>query len=331
MALQIFSRKPVEPKVKPRAPKARPVEPEVYMPADRLELHSDPLHQAAQLERFGHLIVNRNEFKDHPDVDKVCLAACERIDDIFGIVPEGFVSLPKTISDEPGAEEETIETEAFFLAKHCVTNAQFQKFVEAGGYEQLDLWPKEIWPHLIDFKDQSDLPAPRFWRHARPHKKYMDHPVVGICQFEAAAYAMWAGFRLPTEAEWQMAATWRIRSVANTLRRYPWGDALDIGRCNIWASSHGHTVPVGEYPTGAAPNGVAQLIGNVWEWTSSDFDVTDHEGSPVVGDMIMATIRGGAFDTYFPMQATSVFRTGLVSLARPHNVGFRLAWNLRGN
>jgi iron(II)-dependent oxidoreductase len=120
-----------------------------------------------------------------------------------------------------------------------------------------------------------------------------------------------------------MAASWRIRSAAHVLRRYPWGDALDTSKCNVWASRIGGTVPVTAYPTGAAPNGVLQLIGNVWEWTESDFDVTDDQGRPIVGDMLMKEMRGGAFDTYFPSQATSSFRTGLAALVRAHNVGFR--------
>ncbi|HWL92123.1 MAG TPA: SUMF1/EgtB/PvdO family nonheme iron enzyme [Phycisphaerae bacterium] len=313
-----------------RPPRPR-LEPEAFISADRIELNPDPLHQAVQLERYGFLVVHRQDFNEHADVDKVCLAACERVDDMFAIVPEGFATLPRTLHDEPGQQEETIETPAFLLAKHCVTNLQYQKFVEAGGYAQLDLWPNDLWPHLIDFKDLTETPGPRFWQHGRPHKQLLDHPVVGVSQFEAAAYAKWAGFRLPTEAEWQMAASWRIRSVANTLRRYPWGDALEISRCNIWSSARGKTVAVDDYDSGGAPNGVLQLIGNVWEWTASDFDVTDEGGGPVVGDMHMASIRGGAFDTYFPTQATSTFRTGLASLARPHNVGFRLAWNLRGS
>jgi iron(II)-dependent oxidoreductase len=113
------------------------------------------------------------------------------------------------------------------------------------------------------------------------------------------------------------------------MRRYPWGDALDIRRCNIWSSAIGHTVPVGVYPNGASPNGVLQLIGNVWQWTESDLELT-HEGRPVVGDMLLKSIRGGAFDTYFAAQATSVFRTGLPALARVHNVGFRCALDLSG-
>jgi iron(II)-dependent oxidoreductase len=88
-------------------------------------------------------------------------------------------------------------------------------------------------------------------------------------------------------------------------------------------------LPVNACPGGAAPNGVEQLIGNVWEWTSSDFVTTDDEGRPVIGgEMALKSIRGGAFDTYFPWQATSQFRTGLAGLSRTHNVGFRCALDL---
>jgi iron(II)-dependent oxidoreductase len=65
----------------------------------------------------------------------------------------------------------------------------------------------------------------------------------------------------------------------------------------------------------------------VWEWTGSDFDPQADDGSPVIGDMLMKSIRGGAFDTYFASQATSLFRTGLACIARTHNVGFRCAMN----
>ena len=240
-------------------------------------------------------------------------------------MPEGFVSLPQTVNDVPGCPEQDFDTTPFLMGKHTVTNAQFQNFVDAGGYANLEFWPRDVWPHLIDFKDLTDHPGPRFWEHGRHDRRLADHPVVGVCYHEAIAYAQWAGVRLPNEIEWQMAASWRIRSAAQVLRRYPWGDALDIRRCNIWASNIGHTLPVTDFPDGAAPNGVLQLVGNVWEWTDSDFSVVDAMGRPVVGDMYMKPIRGGAFDTYFPSQATSFFRTGLGVLFRVHNVGFRCA------
>ena len=296
-----------------------------YIPADTIVLDQDPLKQNMQLERYALIISERDQWQNHPKGSLICQSAMHKIDEHYALVPEGYVTLPQTINDYPGCPEVDIETEAFLLARHAVTNAQFQKFVDAGGYQDLDLWPEDIWPHLIDFKDLTENPGPRFWEHGRHDKRLANHPVVGICYFEAKAYCKWAGVRLPTEAEWQMAASWRIRSSAHVLRRYPWGDFLDIKRCNIWASNIGRTVAVNEFETGCAPNGVMQLVGNVWEWTDSDFLVTDNEGRGVIGDMLMKSIRGGAFDTYFPSQATSLFRTGLGVGFRFHNVGFRCA------
>jgi iron(II)-dependent oxidoreductase len=327
--LHLFARKAhTKPEQSPR--RRLPVTAQTaFDPAEPTQLYSDPLQRCLQLERYGHLLANRRKWKDHPDCHNVCSTARERIDEMFAIVPEGFASLPQVINDEPGCEEITIETGSFLLARHQVTNARFQKFVDAGGYKLLELWPKEIWPHLIDFVDATNHQGPRFWRGGRHCKTLADHPVVGICFYEAAAYARWAGFRLPTEAEWQMAATWRIRSAANVLRRYPWGDSLDTYRCNIWSSGMRRTAPVHEFPDGAAPNQILQLVGNVWEWTACQFEVSDGEGGSVLSDMRMSAIRGGAFDTYFPLQATGFFRTGLVSLAREQNVGFRCALDVR--
>lgn len=283
----------------------------------------DPLRACMQLERFGVVVTRGEKWRAHPDYENVFQAALDAIDQRFALVPEGFVSMPTTVTDEPGCPEVDFETEPFLLSRTCVTNAQYQKFVDSGAYEDLEIWPEAVWPHLISFQDLSDKPGPRFWRSGRHDPSKSDHPVVGICAYEAHTYAHWAGFRLPTEAEWQMAASWRIRTSAHVFRRYPWGDSHDPRRCNTWASAKGTTVPVGAYAEGAAPNGVLQLIGNVWEWTASDLDMTDEKGRPIVGDMLLKAIRGGAYDTYFANQATSHFRTGLACLARTHNVGFR--------
>jgi gamma-glutamyl hercynylcysteine S-oxide synthase len=329
MVLNLFSRKPQK-----KEETARPGNKQVpgpYLPAEVMELDRDPLKQLLQQERYALIATNQSQWLVHPEFSSVYKSAMETLDHQYALVPEGFVSLAQTVVDYPGCPETDIETEPFLLNKYTVTNAQYQKFVDADGYQNLELWPKDIWPHLIDLKDLTEKPGPRFWEQGRHDQRLADHPVVGVNFFEAAAYAKWAGLRLPTEAEWQMAASWRIRSSAHVLRRYPWGDALDTNRCNIWASNTGQTVPVGEYKTGGAPNGVLQLVGNVWEWTDSDFNVVDKTGRPILGDMLMKSIRGGAFDTYFPSQATSTFRTGLGVLFRVHNVGFRCALNAGDN
>ena len=302
--------------------------PESHEPADTLTLEEDPLKRYMQLERYGFVVRQRDQWHDHPLIESLFRAAVEAIDEHFALVPEGFVSLAQTVNDYPGSPEVDVETEPFLLAHHCVTNEQFQKFVDSGAYEDLELWPKDIWPHLIDFKDQTNEPGPRYWRDGRHDKRLADHPVVGVSYYEATAYARWAGYRLPTGAEWQMAASWRIRSSAYVLRRYPWGDALETNRCNLWSSGIGQTVPVTGYESGAAPNGVLQLIGNVWEWTASDYEVSDEAGRTVVGNMLMKEIRGGAFSTYFASQATGCFRTGLATLVRAQDVGFRCVLDL---
>lgn len=294
-----------------------------YQPAARVVLDEDPLKRLLQQERFGYVVRHADAFRSHAQLQAVFQAAIEAIDDRFALVPEGYVTLAKTVNDYPGCPEEDLETEPFLLARHCITNEQYQKFVDDGGYENLELWPEDILPHLVDFTDQTGTAAPRYWRQGRHDKALADHPVVGVCYYEAAAYCAWAGYRLGTGPEWQMAASWRIRSAAHVLRRYPWGDAFDTSKCNVWASRIGQTSPVGAYEKGAAPNAVLQLVGNVWEWTETDYDVVDDSGRQVVGDMLMKEIRGGAYDTYFPSQATSTFRTGLAALARAHNVGFR--------
>lgn len=299
-----------------------------FQPAEQTKIPAGIIDQCLSLGRFGYLLQNPQRFKLEPDFERACRTAADQIDDLFAMVPEGFASLPKSVNDFPGCPEETVDTKEFLIARTPVTNAQYQRFVDSGGYDDLELWPKEIWPHLIDFKDQTEQPSPRYWRNGRHCKTQSNHPVVGINFYEAGAYANWAGYRLPNEAEWQMASTWRIRSSANTMRRYPWGDSLDTLRCNIWASGVGTTCPVENYPDGAAPNGVLQLVGNVWEWTCNEFVIADDEGNRVVSDMRMSSIRGGAFDTYFAVQATGTFRTGLLSMARTHNVGFRCALDI---
>jgi iron(II)-dependent oxidoreductase len=299
-----------------------------FAPADKLRLPVDPLARAQQLGRHGVLLTQPERWRACPGYEQARQAAAAAIDAQYALVPDGLISLALTIFDQPGQPEFDTETQPFLLARHTITNAQFQGFVDDGGYEELGYWPEDIWPHLINFKDLTGSTAPRYWREGRHDKRLSNHPVVGVCFYEAQAYATWAGLRLPTEPEWQMAASWRIRSAANVQRRYPWGDGLDLRCCNIWATGHDGTLAVDACPEGAAPNGVLQLIGNVWEWTDFDFETTDREGRSIVGETLLKSIRGGAHDTYFPWQATSDFRSGLSCLSRVHNVGFRCAFDL---
>ncbi len=299
-----------------------------YQPAPYETLDEDPLKRMLQQGRYAAIVGEENRWRDHPNGRSIIAEANRELEQRMALVPAGTVSIPLTLSAAPGGAEEDIHVEPFLLDVHTVTNARFQKFVDAGGYDALEYWPEEIWPHLIELKDLTGQPGPRFWRLGRCDSRLADHPVVGISWYEAQAYALWIGQRLVSEAEWQMAASWHLDSSTDMMRRFPWGDAMDKDKCNVWASRIGGTVPVSKYPPGAAPNHVLQLVGNVWEWTDTEYAITDDQGRLIVGEMPMHVIRGGAFDTYFEMQATSEFRTGQIALARSDNTGFRCAMDL---
>ncbi|MDT0614683.1 ergothioneine biosynthesis protein EgtB [Streptomyces lancefieldiae] len=167
------------------------------------------------------------------------------------------------------------EVAPFFIDTTPVTNGAYQAFIDDGGYDDPRWWTPRGWEHIR----RQSITAPLFWR--RDGGQWLrrrfgvteavpaDEPVVHVCWYEADAYARWAGRRLPTEAEWEKAA--RYDPAGDRSARYPWGDA-DPGpeHANL-GQRHLRPAPAGSYPAGESPLGVRQLIGDVWEWTSSDF------------------------------------------------------------
>ncbi len=251
------------------------------------------------------------------------------------LVPEGEVTLelPDGSDEEArlASERSVVFVDGCYLDRYPVTNADFRHFVARGGYEQMAIWEQEIWPAVLDFVDQTGCPGPRFWQNGRCAPGEDDHPVVGVCWYEAAAYARWVGKRLATDGEWVKAGSWPVPLAGHPPlgRRFPWGDAMDRARANLWGSGPGHVVPIDQFPGGISVGGVHQLIGNVWEWTSDTFTL---DGDPdEIDQAALATfksIRGGAFDTYLDSQASCHFRSGERALARKHNIGFRTAIGL---
>jgi iron(II)-dependent oxidoreductase len=248
----------------------------------------------------------------------------------MALVPEGEVWLtatdPVSLSDPVSmARYAPVWVESTYVDRLCVTNRNFAQFASAGGYTSEDLWPPEILSSVLQFVDSTGCPGPKAWVDGRPTRKLLDHPVTGISWYEANAYAHWRGKRLLSPAEWQWAAVWASGSTNSAAqRRFPWGDSFDPSRCNTWNSGIDATVPVAEYYSGCTPSGVYQLIGNVWEWTSSLFDCDDApNGDRVLTEFPLAEVRGAAFDTYFASQATAQFRTGKSLMFRGDNVGFR--------
>ncbi|QGV77383.1 ergothioneine biosynthesis protein EgtB [Streptomyces ficellus] len=163
----------------------------------------------------------------------------------------------------------------FFIDTVPVTNGAYMAFIAEGGYRDERWWAPEGWAQIRE----HGIGAPLFWR--REGGQWLrrrfgvveavpeDEPVLHVSWYEADAYARWAGRRLPTEEEWEKAA--RHDPVSGRSLRYPWGDEDPTPAHANLGQRHLRPAPAGSYPAGRSPLGVRQLIGDVWEWTSSDF------------------------------------------------------------
>lgn len=224
----------------------------------------------------------------------------------------------------PDASVSHMAMRSFYIDRHSVTNDQYQLFLNANMYENLDLWPRDVWASLPRFTDRTGRPGPRDWENGRFPAGKGDHPVTGVSWYEAYAYAHWSGKRLPTAAEWQSASGRPHGSGDGACRRYPWGDHYGEGKANLWSAGRGGTVSVHEFREGSTANGIRQLAGNVWEWLDDTLEtIPCSAGESFQTWKPMRRIVGGAFDTYFHSEAVSMFVTGQPELDRRHNIGFR--------
>jgi iron(II)-dependent oxidoreductase len=258
--------------------------------------------------------------------------ALEALDAAMAVVPEGTVVMRSSRADDVAEVdrhkvEKIISLEGYYLDRFAVTNREYQKFVDAGGYEQLPLWDEAIWPAMLQFTDRTGQSGPRMWEKGHYPAGKEDHPVVGVSWYEASAFARWAGKRLASDAEWVKAAAWPVTTEGSRLmqRKFPWGDEMDRSFANLWGSGPGDTVPVSKHAEGASVGGLYQLVGNTWEWTSTNFGAWEPSTARLETDVPLKSLRGGAFDTYFEAQAQCQFQSGDSPLVRKHNIGFRCA------
>ncbi|MBI4651196.1 SUMF1/EgtB/PvdO family nonheme iron enzyme [Candidatus Desantisbacteria bacterium] len=195
----------------------------------------------------------------------------------------------------------------FEISKYPVTNQWFEKFIKANGYENMNYWSEEGKKWLNQLKAKYPL----YW-HERKWK-CPNAPVVGVCWYEANAFCRWLkqGYRLPTEQEWQATAA----GLKN--RIYPWGNELQDNSCNTYETKIGRISPVGIFAKGCTPLGVADMAGNVWEWTDSWFD--ESKNSKV--------LRGGSWNLNQELaRCANRYRSNPVN--RDNNLGFRCARTL---
>ena len=182
---------------------------------------------------------------------------------LSGVAPERpkrKIELPKRIVEADGGElllvpagsfqmgtdRRTVYLDAFYMARHPVTNRQFARFLEATNYQ-----PSQDDDHRF---------LAHWDRGRRVPRALLDHPVVFISWHDACAYCSWAGKRLPTEAEWEKAAR------GTDGRKYPWGRTTPTAAHANFGRTSGGTVPVDAHPESGSPYGVHDMAGNVWEW-----------------------------------------------------------------
>ncbi len=164
----------------------------------------------------------------------------------------------------------------FKMGVFPITNQEYLEFMNDGGYETYKYWLSDGWEKVKSNKWDS----PMYWEkvndewHVRDflgiRKINPNEPVSHVSYYEADAYCKWAGKRLPTEAEWEKASCWNEEKQEKTV--FPWGnESPSEEKCNLLESYHWGCTEVGTYPNGTSPSGCQQMIGDVWEWTSSEF------------------------------------------------------------
>ncbi|MCL4300575.1 MAG: twin-arginine translocase TatA/TatE family subunit [Anaerolineae bacterium] len=186
---------------------------------------------------------------------------------------------------------------AYAIGRYPVTNAEYARFIQDGGYRWREFWTEMGWAAAKNWTQ------PHLWNNVKWNQ--LDCPVVGVSWYEAAAYCRWLtkvterSYRLPTEAEWEKAAR------GSSGNFWPWGDTWNPNCCNNAKTGLNRTTPVRHYsPNGESPYGVSDIVGNVWEWCATKFpfkpypyDTDENEGTSVYLEGNAARVlRGGSWD-----------------------------------
>lgn len=223
------------------------------------------------------------------------------------------------LDNERPAQRVTLDT--YWIDRYPVTCAQYREFMNAGGYQNRHWWSADGWQWL----QANPVSQPLYWFNS---PDWDNHPVYGVSCYEAYAYACFVGKRLPTEAEWELAA---IGNSDGRNYRYPWGNAQPSAKLCNYDTLVGHTTPVNAYPAGQSAYGCYDMLGNVWEWTASAFEgYKNFKSYPYRGysqvyfDNQHRVMRGGSWATR-PWALRASFRNWYHPWVRQILVGFRCA------
>lgn len=246
-------------------------------------------------------------------------------------IPAGKVTLGTSYTSGYITKPTEFNVPAFAIAKYPITNAQFAKFIEAGGYKQKKWWTDEGWEACEQgwaYVDGKWKPTGKPWTEPRywQDKKWngAEYPVVGVSWYESIAFCLWLSevasdkITLPTEQQWQRAAQ------GDTNSAYPWGDLFDAKRCNSsvgqdWRKNS--TSPVIHYEgKGDSLFGVVDMSGNVWEWCLTEYE----SGSIEVNRTNARVLRGGSWYSNYEDGLRADYRSRYFPDYRIYLNGFRL-------
>jgi iron(II)-dependent oxidoreductase len=293
------------------------------------EQHDETMYATLQLRQGPPVLFGRRELppgRPVRDGDRVFVPGGEFV---LGV---DTVTEPFSLDNERPAHP--VHVAPFWIGRVPVRNGQWSEFIADGGYHRRDLWSARGWAH----RAEAGLERPKYWTGEGARRRFgvdedvpPDEPVQHVCYFEAEAFAAWSGARLPTEVEWEKACAWD--PAAKARRTWPWGSATPgAGLANLGGLGL-RPAPVGAYPDGASAYGAEQMIGDVWEWTSSDF--TPWPGfTPMIyrtysepffgGDY--KVLRGGSW-AVAPSTIRPSFRNWDHPIRRQIFTGVRLAWD----
>lgn len=310
-----------------------------------LGMQHEMQHQELMIYDLQHYF---NRFPD--PADNYRPAKIAKADSIADSKPSGMVDVPGGIYElgfsgeafcyDNELPQHKVYLQPFKLDVAPVTNGDFIKFIDAGGYDDYKYWLADGW----DMVRENHWNAPLYWekKDSSWYKKDfrgtgeldLDEPVVNVSYYEADAYARWAGKRLPTEAEWEKAASWNEDLGRKTV--YPWGDDdPSPHRANLLESSLWGPSKVGSFSAGRSYYGCSQMLGDVWEWTSSEYVLYPGFMSkfPEYTDkwaVNQKVLRGGCFAT-----PAAQIRNSYRNYFKPHErilfAGFRCAQDGESN
>jgi iron(II)-dependent oxidoreductase len=292
------------------------------------DMHDETMLATLQLRQGPPVLIARRELPRGRAI------AYERVFVAGGPFVLGVDAAREPFSLDNERPAHTVDVAPFWIGRVPVSNRQWSEFIADGGYRRPELWSPRGWEHRVE----AGLERPKYWTAEGSRRRFgveedvpPDEPVQHVDYFEAEAFARWAGARLPTEAEWEKACAWD--PFARARRAWPWGSsppAADLANLG----GHGlRPAPVGAYPAGASAYGAEQMIGDVWEWTSSDFTpwpgfvpmIYRWYSEPFFGGDYKV-LRGGSW-AVAPTAIRPSFRNWDHPVRRQIFTGVRLAWD----